>query len=437
MRNETIVHGGESPLKGSQASVCGTGRHQLSSSLCDGLEGGGVVVPLGTSTQATKAHDWLDEFDADEGYARSEDAGVAYDPFCNTGHKSYLPHDDYLAGDCSLLDEWSGVIEDIDLGASPLVRRAGSESAGFRSDGSRVIIDWLSVVKPCDDAHQAADVALVMAKALGASKYGKGKNNYPNAWYGPDGMSVNFGYNQGKAGVFINLTGKNCEQLQVTGNADLFSLLSDFDFKPSRVDIAHDVFEGFGVFDGAKEAYKRGDFALLPDGSRGKGRAPRAKLIDSLDGFCSDGRTLYVGSLKARSKLTRIYEKGKQQGDALSNWVRIELSIYKKNRDIPLEVMMNPDEYFAGASRYHSGLLDAVGKTIPTVKRLLATLDGALKKLKKNAGSLIHTLRSVGFSDVRIVSLLDGGKLSKHATPVGIAQLRSLVSIRSSGVVFT
>ena len=48
-------------------------------------------------------------------------------------------------------------------------------------------------------------------------------------------------------------------------------------------------------------------------------------------------------------KLMRIYEKGKQLGDATSPWVRWELELHNKSRVIPFDVLTAPGQYVAGA----------------------------------------------------------------------------------------
>jgi phage replication initiation protein len=60
------------------------------------------------------------------------------------------------------------------------------------------------------------------------------------------------------------------------------------------------------------------------------------------------GRTLYVGHRK-NGKLARIYEKGKQLGDPMSPWVRFEVELHNRDREIPFDVLTQPGRYVAGA----------------------------------------------------------------------------------------
>jgi phage replication initiation protein len=57
---------------------------------------------------------------------------------------------------------------------------------------------------------------------------------------------------------------------------------------------------------------------------------------------------VYIGA-RENGKLTRIYEKGKQLGDITSPWTRIELELHNKSRVIPLDALIRPAAYLAGA----------------------------------------------------------------------------------------
>ncbi|MDR8305589.1 replication protein, partial [Acinetobacter baumannii] len=60
------------------------------------------------------------------------------------------------------------------------------------------------------------------------------------------------------------------------------------------------------------------------------------------------GRTLYIG-VRESGKSCRIYEKGKEKGDPLSEWVRIEIEFKSKDRYLELEMLLSPSQYFVGA----------------------------------------------------------------------------------------
>src|SRR5438309_783047 len=72
----------------------------------------------------------------------------------------------------------------------------------------------------------------------------------------------------------------------------------------------------------------------------------KARLIDDLGS--GDGCTFYVGA-RANGKMFRGYEKGRQLGDAQSNWFRVEVEFRAKDRLIPLDVLTDPTPYLAGS----------------------------------------------------------------------------------------
>src|SRR5690606_25496149 len=100
-----------------------------------------------------------------------------------------------------------------------------------------------------------------------------------------------------------------------------------------------DFLAGEHTVDEAVTLFELGGFQL-------GGRAPQTRLDgDWLGG--TYGRTFYVGSGKS-GKLLRVYEKGKQLGDAASDWTRFEVQIGSRDRVIPLRVLTERDAFFAG-----------------------------------------------------------------------------------------
>src|SRR5674476_1420368 len=60
------------------------------------------------------------------------------------------------------------------------------------------------------------------------------------------------------------------------------------------------------------------------------------------------GRTFYVGS-KRNGKEACIYEKGKQLGDTLSQWVRVEVRFTHDDHLVPFDILTSPQMFFAGS----------------------------------------------------------------------------------------
>lgn len=166
----------------------------------------------------------------------------------------------------------------------------------------------------------------------------KGWNGYLySARLGRHGI-IAWGGKYQKGTVHVELNGTGCSyvedwrSLSAWGNA--------LDAKVTRIDLAHDDFEGeICNIDQIIAWYHAKGFNC---GGRD------AKLKHAGDWtHGTDGRTLYVGT--RGNKLLRCYEKGKQLGRANSPWFRVELELRNKNRVIPWETLEVPGQYLAGS----------------------------------------------------------------------------------------
>ena len=140
--------------------------------------------------------------------------------------------------------------------------------------------------------------------------------------------------------AFLTIPGEACYSIPSWTN--LVKLLRDkLKAKITRWDGAVDDFLGLHTVNSAVDLYKSGAFNaggkrlscdqrgnwLMPDGS---------------------GRTFYIGK-RENGKMMRIYEKGMQLGEKWSPWVRWEIELHNIDREIPWEVLLEPDKYVAGA----------------------------------------------------------------------------------------
>lgn len=162
----------------------------------------------------------------------------------------------------------------------------------------------------------------------------------------------------------------------------------------TRIDTAHDDFEGKTVnIDIALDWHKKKLFSFT-------GRPSNAQLIDDLGS--GNGKTLYIGK-RANGKLTRIYEKGKEQGDPLSPWVRVETEWRNQSRVIPWDIVINPGHYLAGAYPCLEYLSIKQVK-IKTIQRAGAiNYDAMVKWLKTVAGKSLNAMLQVEHGDVDAV----------------------------------
>jgi DNA relaxase NicK len=137
--------------------------------------------------------------------------------------------------------------------------------------------------------------------------------------------------------VCISLTGQGCRH--VADWRHVYKRLQMLKARLTRLDIAVDDLQGqnFDV-QSFLRAYQEGEFTM-------NGRPPTARFVDDLGN--DKGCTLYIGQ-KGHKELC-IYEKGKQLGDMQSRYVRCELRLYAKRLELPLEALIRPGEFFAGA----------------------------------------------------------------------------------------
>lgn len=118
----------------------------------------------------------------------------------------------------------------------------------------------------------------------------------------------------------------------------------------TRCDLALDFFDGLpGGFDAIVAEYHAG--AMNVGGKKLKSNC----VGDWLNGH---ERSLYFGS-KESGKQTNVYEKGDQLFGvkAESKWLRAELRYGNKLRELPVDMLRRPADFFAGASPWHAALL--------------------------------------------------------------------------------
>lgn len=113
--------------------------------------------------------------------------------------------------------------------------------------------------------------------------------------------------------------------------------------KITRCDLAHDFLQGEYTPIQAFQDWEAGLYTSAHT-------RPDAETVGrGWLGDATKGKTLYIGSRKNGSRLLRVYEKGIEQGDPNSAWVRFELQL--RNRDIVIEpdILLQAGQYLTGA----------------------------------------------------------------------------------------
>lgn len=253
----------------------------------------------------------------------------------------------------------------------------------------------------------------------------------------------------------LELSGAGCAWVSDWGRAmDVCTDQLDR-FELERVDIALDRFDGSHWHE-VDEAYKAGDFA--PPGS---GRPPKAKPIDSRRP--QDGRTYYVGNRES-AKYYRGYEKGLQvlgpqiaaaqkrnpenfeladhlfRNDVrlevdddgqprvvsfeLRDWWRDEVEFKPVNQPLPLDLVEQRDEYFAGAFPYLGRVLPAVeGHPLCTRRERMPQLElaKALQWIQGQCGNTLFTALHAYHGDIGAVwDKIVGRKHNRKLVQAGV-----------------
>lgn len=149
---------------------------------------------------------------------------------------------------------------------------------------------------------------------------------------------LGFGGEHQRGTVHLALNGHGCARIQDWNAVRVWC--EAYGARIRRIDLAHDDFSGVSVsVVQALAWFDAGQFTT-------SGRPPNARLVDDLGS--GKGKTLYVGH-REHGKLCRVYEKGRQLGDPLSDWCRVEVEFRGQSREIPHDVVVRPSDYLAGA----------------------------------------------------------------------------------------
>lgn len=220
----------------------------------------------------------------------------------------------------------------------------------------------------------------------------KMRDFYTNAWE----LGDNYGYVAlGGAGqrqtMLINLNGQGCIAAKAGWESRLHDFLVDTAARPTitRIDLAHDCMQGEYTVDQIDGWYDDGLFTCSVN-------APRHEYKGDWKKPSGKGRSVYIG-LRANGKLCRAYEKGREQGDADSEWVRIEVEFHNKKRVIPLDVLLDPSSYFVGAYPCLHFLDASRTPEKIEIKRKAAEInvDASLKNIRTSYGKYAFVLRNL------------------------------------------
>lgn len=215
--------------------------------------------------------------------------------------------------------------------------------------------------------------------------------------------------------ILVELTGTACQAAKAGWEQRLYDFLKKA-VRPqiSRCDVACDLFQGEYKPEMAMLDHDKGLFAI-------NNRKPKSECIGTAwryeDGT---GKTFAVGK-RGNARYFRCYEKGRQLGDPESLWVRPEVE-FRRQKDfiVPLEILIYPGEYFAGAYPALEKIVSAPANRIETAtQKANITFDSRLMHGKNQVGRLVRLLIDMDWTAEQIIDALiaDEGKYPKGLTP--------------------
>lgn len=253
------------------------------------------------------------------------------------------------------------------------------------------LIDALafSVVPPDEQSYVWVVEQMGQFLDLGTLEQRRGLFGFRHsAQFGDGAGMIAWGGESQRGRVYFSLMGKGCAM--VRSWPEMAKWLETNRAVIKRADACYDDFDGKIVsIAWAVQQYRDGGFTA-------GGRKPSNQCMgDWLDGDeSSKGRTLGVGNRQS-GKYARIYEKGKQLGDASSPWTRFEVEWRAQDRFIPYDILTRPGHYLAGAYPCLAFLSEeqSVIKTI--AKGAQIAFDAAVENAKQHCGKLVNLLLSV------------------------------------------
>jgi len=257
------------------------------------------------------------------------------------------------------------------------------------------LIDALafSVLPPDEKSYPWVLEQMMQFVDIGAVEQRKGLYGFRySARFGDGAGMIAWGGESQRGRVYFSLMGKGCSMVQ---DWPVFAQwLETHQAIIKRADVAYDDMEGKLVsIAWAVDQYHG-------EGFNAGGRKPKHRLFgDWLEGEAStEGRTLGIGN-RASGKYARIYEKGKELGDATSPWTRVEVEWHGKDRFIPFDILTRPGHYLAGAYPCLRFLTEeqSVIKTIAKGGQI--AYDTAVENTKRHCGKTINLMLDVHGGD--------------------------------------
>jgi phage replication initiation protein len=278
---------------------------------------------------------------------------------------------------------------------------AAGGGAGAGDSANAAITDYLNftvppTAKPLDVPEFAETLRLGGFGHLGGlADRGKGKHGYDRS-YVFDGGGAMLATGGQRGTTFVSVPGRACDR--VSNWAAVVDLLGSLGARITRWDGAVDDYAGVHSVDDAVTIYKAGGF-------NSGGNAPQCNQQGNWIAPDGRGRTLYIGA-RRNGKLLRIYEKGKQQGSKESPWTRWELELHNRDRVIPLDVLLAPGRYVAGAYPCMAWVQGEASR-IRTIRRSgQLGLRSLIRYARASYGKTINLAIEAGIAEAKLIKMM-------------------------------
>lgn len=409
-----------------------------------------ITAYLGTTPVKVESRD--DSFGAFLSFVRGEDAPQAAGPQ-RSEDRPLCGATPLLTGGESPQGTQTGESLVLDRNGKPVIR------PGVRCiAGQKVGIDWVSCVfEPSsawtyciigglrvDDPEGNEDKKVaeflkgvfgwILGFGSGEEKnrfkaYPNGLNSYKYAIGMPLGAGIiHVGHTSGT--VLVTITGQGAFMAAPGWESRLHNFLRDVKGWLTRVDMAFDDYKG-EIFPVRlmRERAKEGAFC------RG-GRPPKIELRGAWeqDDPTNSGLTLYVGS-RMSGKYTRIYEKGKEQGEENSPWVRAEVELHNSCYQLTLDMLLHPTQWFVAFYPCFEAVQFSGNRQELEYRQRLAgaTLEHSRKWIRHQAGGHLAALRQF-YTDTELLDLL----CRPEAIPEGFLRAeQAAISLQAPSVSLT
>lgn len=268
-----------------------------------------------------------------------------------------------------------------------------------------VLVDWVSVVFPMSAVQTVEPFVQSVLRLFDGTitefrSRSSGLHGYRYCVASDiGGVLIAWGGERTADTLFLQLPGDACARVACW--TTLREFIRHHAGHLTRLDLALDSFDGKLSLESAVDAYRLGLF-------NAGGRPPKAKQVGNwLDPHDKDGRTLYIGK-RENGKCLCVYEKGKEQGDESSPWVRWEVRLSNVDRVLPLDALTDPLSYWRGSYKLFRDIApDAEATRIPTRKALeRIALDKLSRHAREAYGPLLNVLVRSGATAVEVIDRL-------------------------------